>query len=109
MADSYTIACYIQTDDMTGCREQLTDTGPRNSTGNPGSNHIPYEILLQDLTQAKRQLLDLHSLVSLNSVTLTWFYASITFMLNKKIRFFNKIVEARITKLTPNFTHSVID
>ena len=28
-------------------------------------NNIPYEVLIQDLTQAKRQLLELHSLVSL--------------------------------------------
>ena len=29
-----------------------------------GNSNVPYEVLLQDLTQAKRQLIELHNLVS---------------------------------------------
>ena len=38
--------------------------GRGSNASNPPSHHIPYEVLLQDLTQAKRQLVELHSLVS---------------------------------------------
>ena len=40
--------------DGTSCGGKDSDSG----------NNIPYEVLIQDLTQAKRQLLELHSLVS---------------------------------------------
>jgi hypothetical protein len=35
-----------------------------SESGGHGHASIPYEVLLQDLTQAKRQLIELHSLVS---------------------------------------------
>jgi hypothetical protein len=48
--------------------------GDGNSSGKLSDSdcgNIPYEVLIQDLTQAKRQLLELHSLV--RDPTLTWF------------------------------------
>ena len=41
--------------------------GDGNSSGKLSDSecgNVPYEVLIQDLTQAKRQLLELHSLVS---------------------------------------------
>ena len=48
-------------DGHSGSDSKHSDT--MSDQGNNSSN-IPYDILLQDLTQAKRQLLELHNLVS---------------------------------------------
>lgn len=41
--------------------DSMSDSGNGNGSTKPT---VPYEVLLKDLTQAKRQLLELHSLVS---------------------------------------------
>lgn len=43
--------------------DSMSDSG---GGGGKSNGHVPYEVLLQDLTQAKRQLLELHNLVSAN-------------------------------------------
>merc|ERR1719490_218056 len=40
----------------------MSDSGKSNGVSNGGSNSLPYDVLSRDLTQAKRQLLELHSL-----------------------------------------------
>ena len=44
--------------------DSMSDSGKSNGVSNGGSNSLPYDVLSRDLTQAKRQLLELHSLVS---------------------------------------------
>ncbi len=45
--------------------DSMSDSGNNNSSSNSNNkSSVPYEILLKDLTQAKRQLLELHNLVS---------------------------------------------
>ena len=41
-----------------------TMSDENNSNGSKTNGKVPYEVLIQDLTQAKRQLLELHNLVS---------------------------------------------
>mgnify|MGYP001209069960 CR=1 FL=1 len=41
-----------------------SDSKHSDTMSDQGNSNIPYDILLQDLTQAKRQLLELHNLVS---------------------------------------------
>ena len=47
--------------------DSMSDSGKSNGVSNGGSNSLPYDVLSRDLTQAKRQLLELHSLVSQQS------------------------------------------
>ena len=48
--------------------DSMSDSGKSNGVSNGGgSNSLPYDVLSRDLTQAKRQLLELHSLVSLRN------------------------------------------
>ncbi len=48
-----------------------SDSKHSDTTSENGGN-IPYEVLLQDLTQAKRQLLELHNLVSLSKMLISY-------------------------------------
>ena len=44
--------------------DSLSDSGKSNGVSSGGLTSLPYDVLSRDLTQAKRQLLELHSLVS---------------------------------------------
>ena len=62
MSNSYTMACYIMDNSFTGCREQFTGTGPRNSEISDGSNDIEHESFewmgTDDITFEFRRKLD---------------------------------------------------